>query len=522
MEQLKSLGLTPQKQVYLNLSPQDLTQHALDKKEGELASNGALVVKTGKYTGRTPKDKFVVRDETTENTVWWGSVNQPINPETFDKLYAKVCEHLNNRDLYVFNGFAGADPAYRLPLRVVAQKAWHTLFAHTLFIRPSDEEIKAHIPEFTVLNACELLAKEDIDALNSETFVLVNLTKKVIIIGGTEYAGEMKKGIFSVMNFYKPQQGVLTMHCSSNVGQNGDSALFFGLSGTGKTTLSADPERKLIGDDEHGWSDTGIFNIEGGCYAKCIKLSQEAEPQIWSAIRKGSVLENVVIDPTTKIPDYDDGSITENTRVTYPVEHIDNCILEGTGPHPKNIIFLTCDAFGVLPPIAKLTQDQAMYHFLSGYTAKVAGTEAGITEPQATFSACFGAPFMPLHPTVYAELLGKKMAKHKVNCWLVNTGWSGGPYGEGNRMKIQLTRTLLNAALSGQLDKVNFTADTRFNFLIPDECKGVPTEVLTPKNTWKDKDAYEKKASHLAKLFNENFKDYESKASEAIKKAAPK
>lgn len=518
---LEALGIHNVANVYRNLSVPELIKQSMARGEGELASNGALVVKTGERTGRSPNDKFIVDEGKYSEKIWWGPVNKPMKHELFNHLYKLVTAYLQNRDVFIFDGFAGADPKHKLPIRVVTEKAWQSLFANTLFVRPTESELQSHVPEFTVIDACTMKALPRINELNSEAFVCVSFTKKVILIGGTQYGGEIKKSIFSILNYLLPQKNIFPMHCSANVGANDDSALFFGLSGTGKTTLSADPERKLIGDDEHGWSDTGIFNFEGGCYAKCIKLSQEAEPQIWNAIRYGSLLENVVIHPNTKIPDFNSEFITENTRATYPVEHIPNCVIPGVGSHPKNVFFLTCDAFGVLPPIAKLDENMAMYHFLSGYTAKVAGTEAGITEPKATFSTCFGAPFLPLHPTVYAKMLGERLKAHGATCWLVNTGWSGGPYGTGSRMKIRITRALLSAALSGHLNKVECYKDPIFNVWVPKECPGVDSNVMVPRETWKDKAAYDKKARELAALFNKNFEQYKEFATEEIVASGP-
>ncbi|HEX4603539.1 MAG TPA: phosphoenolpyruvate carboxykinase (ATP), partial [Candidatus Angelobacter sp.] len=422
--------------VHRNLHSGVLVEHAVRRSEGLLADNGALAAYTGKYTGRSPKDKFTVKDAATAELVNWGDVNLAFDPEKFDALFERVLASLAGKELFVQDLFAGADSKYRLPIRVINEYAWHNLFVRALFVRPTDEELKTHRAEFTIVSAPEFQADPQRDGTRTEAFIIVNFTRKIVLIGGTKYAGEMKKSIFGVMNFLLPQNNVFPMHCSSNVGKNGETALFFGLSGTGKTTLSADPQRLLIGDDEHGWSATGIFNFEGGCYAKCIKLSKENEPQIWNAIRFGSVLENVTLDKETHVPDYNDDSRTENTRCAYPVDFIDGAVIPGMGGHPKNIIFLTADAFGVLPPISKLSTDQAMYHFLSGYTAKVAGTEAGVKEPQPNFSTCFGSPFLPLRPKVYAEMLGRRMQEHGSQCWLVNTGWFGGPYGIGSRMKL--------------------------------------------------------------------------------------
>jgi len=520
-ECIKDLGLCGLAGVRRNLPDAALVEHALRRGEGKLAENGALVVGTGQRTGRSPQDKFIIETPDTKD-VWWGSVNRPLSVVAWNRLFGMAKSYLQGREAFVFDGFAGADPKYRLQVRVVTEKAWHTLFAQTLFIKPRINETVAETPDFTVLNVCGMLAPDyQTIGLSSGVFVVVNFSEKIILIGGTHYAGEIKKSIFSVMNYLLPKKNVFPMHCSANIGKDGDTALFFGLSGTGKTTLSADPSRRLIGDDEHGWSDTGIFNFEGGCYAKCIKLSKESEPQIFNAIRFGSVLENVVIDQNRK-PDYDDGSITENTRATYPVKFIDNCVPEGTGGHPKNIFFLAADAFGVLPPIAKLTPDQAMYHFLSGYTAKLAGTEAGIVEPTTTFSACFGAPFLVHHPFTYAQMLGEAMKKHGTNLWLVNTGWSGGSYGKGKRMKISYTRALLTAALDGKLNKVSFANDPIFGIAVPEECPGVPTEILKPRNAWSDKTAYDRTAIDLAGRFVENFKIFEDRVSPEVIKAGPK
>ena len=506
--------------VHRNLHPSALVERSLCRGEGtRLASNGALVGWTGKRTGRSPKDKFTVKDPRTADKVYWGEVNQAFEPEKFDALYRRVLEHLKGRELFTQDLFAGADPEYRLPIRTINEFAWHNLFVRQLFIRPSEEELKSHTPEFTVVAAPTFLADPKRDGTRSEVFILVNFTRKLVLIGGTQYAGEMKKSIFGVMNFLLPERGVFPMHCSANVGQDGVTALFFGLSGTGKTTLSADPERWLIGDDEHGWSDRGIFNFEGGCYAKCIKLSRESEPQIWNAIRFGCVLENVVLKPGSAEPDYDSDSFTENTRAAYPVDFIDNAVIPGSGGHPKNVVFLTADAFGVLPPISRLTKEQAMYHFLSGYTAKVAGTEAGVTEPQATFSTCFGAPFLPLRPNVYAEMLGRRLHDHTAECWLVNTGWTGGKYGVGKRMSLPYTRAMVHAAVDGKLSKGQFATESAFGLRIPTSCPGVPPELLNPRNAWKDKDAYDRMASELAERFAKNFEKFD--VPEAIREAGP-
>ncbi|RXT05718.1 phosphoenolpyruvate carboxykinase (ATP) [Ammoniphilus sp. CFH 90114] len=504
-----------------NLSVPQLVEAAIQRGEAKLTATGALRAETGKYTGRSPKDKFIVDEPSVHEKIAWGSVNQPIDASKFDKLYQDVLEYLNGKELFVFDGYAGANETYRLPIRVINEYAWHNLFVHQLFVRPSQEELKSHVPGFTVIAAPGFEASPAVHGTNSETFIIVSFSKKTVIIGGTKYAGEMKKSIFSVMNYLLPEQDVMPMHCSSNVGEEGDVALFFGLSGTGKTTLSADPNRRLIGDDEHGWSDQGVFNIEGGCYAKCINLSEEKEPQIWNAIKFGSVLENVVIDDETRIPDYDNGSLTENTRVAYPVDFIPGAMIPGEAGHPKVIVFLTADAFGVLPPISKLSKEQAMYHFLSGYTSKLAGTERGVTEPEATFSTCFGAPFLPLQPSVYAEMLGEKITQHDAQVYLVNTGWSGGPYGVGKRMNLKYTRAMVTAAVNGQLNDVDYVVDPIFGLSVPQSVEGVPSEVLLPRNTWENKESYDKKAKELAARFVKNFTKFQGVAQEIVE-AGPK
>lgn len=504
-----------------NLSVARLVERVLDRKEGVLTSTGAVTATTGKYTGRSPKDKFIVKDEISQDTVDWGNVNQPIDEASFEKLYHKVIDYLMKKDeLYQFKGFAGADEKYRLPLQIFNEYAWHNLFARQLFITPTKEELENHTSEFTVLSAPHFKADPAVDGTNSETFIIVSFKKRVVLIGGTEYAGEIKKSIFSIMNYLLPQRNVLSMHCSANVGQEGDVALFFGLSGTGKTTLSADPYRRLIGDDEHGWSPNGVFNIEGGCYAKCADLSQEKEPQIFNAIRFGSVLENVMINEETSEANYDDTSLTENTRAAYPVENIDNIVTPSVAGHPNTIIFLTADASGTLPPISKLTKEQAMYHFLSGYTSKLAGTERGVTDPQATFSACFGSPFLPLEPAKYADMLGQKIDQYDSNVFLVNTGWTGGSYGVGNRMKLSYTRAMIHAALEGELNNIETITDEVFGLKIPVHVAGVPDEVLVPKNTWKDKTAYEDAAKSLAIEFHSNFEKFNN-VNSSIKQAGP-
>ncbi len=504
-----------------NLSVPQLVEQILALGEGDLTATGAVRAKTGKYTGRSPKDRFIVCDEVSEDIVDWGPVNQPIDEEVFNKLYNKVSDHLKEKNqLFQFKGFAGSDKNYRLPIQVFNEYAWHNLFARQMFIRPTEEELKTHEAQFTVVSAPTFKADPAIDGTQSEAFILVSFKKRMVLIGGTEYAGEIKKSIFSVMNYLLPEREILPMHCSANVGQEGDVALFFGLSGTGKTTLSADPYRRLIGDDEHGWSPNGVFNIEGGCYAKCINLSQKKEPQIFDAIRFGSVLENVVFDEDSRIPDYDDTSLTENTRAAYPLENIDNIIQPSIAGHPNTIIFLTADASGTLPPISKLTKEQAMYHFLSGYTSKLAGTERGVTEPEATFSACFGSPFLPLAPSAYAEMLGEKIDQFDTNVFLVNTGWTGGSYGIGHRMKLSYTRAMIHAALEGELNTAEKTTDNIFGLAIPLHVPGVPDEVLFPKNTWEDKAAYEKEAKALAMKFHENFKKFKH-ARKTIAQAGP-
>ncbi len=506
---LSYLGIIGTKDVHRNLSPAALVEYALAAGEGKLNSTGALVVNTGKYTGRSPSDRFVVDEPAVHDEIAWGKINVPISPEKFDKIYDKVCAFYQKRELFVFDGFAGATEKYRVPFRIVNDMASENLFIHQLLRRPTDAELENFTPGFTVLAAVGLKCIPELDGVNSEAAIIISFTKKVILVVCSQYAGEIKKSIFSVMNYLLPKQNVLSMHCSANVGEGGDSAIFFGLSGTGKTTLSADPNRKLIGDDEHGWCDDGIFNFEGGCYAKCINLSKEHEPDIYNAIRFGALVENVVMDDATRELDFDDGSITENTRAGYPVEHINNVELSGAAGIPKTIIFLTADAFGVLPPISKLNREAAMYQFVSGYTAKLAGTERGVTEPQATFSTCFGEPFFPLRASRYAELLGERIDKHNANVYLVNTGWAGGSYGKGgNRMKLPLTRAMVTAALNGDLEKGEFELDPIFNVLVPTSCPGVPSEVLKPSKFWQDKAAYEETAKKLAAMFQKNFTKY--------------
>jgi phosphoenolpyruvate carboxykinase (ATP) len=509
--------------AYWNLSVPELVEHTIAMGEGVLADSGALVIKTGEFTGRSPKDRFIVKDKNTADVVDWNAINIAFDSKKFDRLYNKVVSYLEGTKVYVRDAYACADDNYRLNIRLVAQKPWSAMFANNMFLRPTEEEILAMNPEWTILCAPEFMAVAAEDGTRQHNFAIVNFSRKVILIGGTGYTGEIKKGIFSVLNYVLPhERNVLSMHCSANMGKDGDTAVFFGLSGTGKTTLSADPNRNLIGDDEHGWSDEGVFNFEGGCYAKTIDLSAENEPEIYNAIKFGAILENIKFHEGTRTPDYTNVDITQNTRVSYPIEHIENALRPSKGGLPKNIFFLTCDAFGVLPPISKLTPGQAMYHFISGYTAKVAGTEAGITEPVTVFSTCFGAPFLPLHPTRYAEMLGERMKANNVNIWLINTGWSGGAYGTGKRIKLRYTRAMIAAALNGALDRVDFVELPIFGLQTPTTCPNVPNEVLNPRNTWKDKDAYDTKAQTLANSFVENFEQYKAKANEEILAAAPK
>lgn len=519
---LDYLGLKNTDQALWNLTPSELYEQAIANGEAQLTDKMVLRVQTGKYTGRSPKDKFLVEQPSVNDDIDWGPVNQPISEEIFDNLHKKVVEYLDGKKLYVKDLYAGADPKYRLNVRVVSEAAYHGLFSHNMFINPTEEELESHEPEFTVLAAPNFHADPEIDGTRSSTFILCNFEKKMILIGGTLYSGEVKKGIFAVMNYLLPKKKVMAMHCSANTDNNGNTTVFFGLSGTGKTTLSADASKTLIGDDEHGWSDNGVFNIEGGCYAKTINLSPENEPEIFQTTQMpGTILENVVLDEK-RVPDFTDDSLTQNTRCAYPIDYIPNASETGRGGHPKNVVFLTADAFGVLPPISKLSPEQAMYHFISGYTAKVAGTERGVTEPQATFSACFGSPFLPLHATVYAELLAEKIRKHKSNVWLVNTGWTGGMYGVGNRMKLAYTRRMLNEALEGNLNDVEFVTEPVFGLEIPTHVEGVPDKVLNPKDTWDNKSDYDAKARELANMFKENFKKFADQASDEILQAGPK
>ena len=507
--------------VHRNLSVPSLIEIAIYRKEGNLSSTGAFSVKTGKFTGRSPDDKYIVDDEYTHNSIDWGKVNHSISEENFEKIFTRMKKYIAGKEFFVFDGFVGADKTSRLPIRVITDKAWHTLFATQIFIRPTVRELESHEPEFTLLSVNDFRAIPEMEGTRTETFIIINFKKRIVLLGSTSYAGEIKKAMFSIMNYILPTKGIFPMHCSANVGNTGDTALFFGLSGTGKTTLSADRYRHLVGDDEHGWSDEGIFNFEGGCYAKCINLKKENERQIWDAIRFGSVMENVILNSDTREPDFADGSLTENTRVVYPLNFIPGAIIPSIAGHPNVIIFLTADAFGVMPPIAKLTKEGAMYHFMSGYTSKLAGTERGITEPKETFSQCFGAPFMPLHAREYARMLGQKITKHNTKVYLINTGWSGGPYGVGKRMDLRYTRAMVTAALNGELEKVRFKHDDIFNFDIPISCPGVPSEILDPRNTWSDKTKYELSANRLAALFVKNFQKF-GEVSNEIRNAGPK
>lgn len=528
--ELAKHGIKNVSNIYRNLTTPVLYEHAIRRKEGHLSHLGPFVVSTGQHTGRAPNDKFIVKEPTSEENIWWGKVNVSFDRDKFESLHQRVLAHYEGKDIFVQDCYAGADPEYRLSVRVVTETAWHNIFSRNMFIKVPSEELAEFKPDFTILNAPNFKANPERDGTNSEVFVILNLEKKLVLIGGTSYAGEIKKSVFTIMNYVLPLDGhgkgtpILSMHCSANVGDKEDVAVFFGLSGTGKTTLSADPNRGLIGDDEHGWSDRGVFNFEGGCYAKTIRLSQQAEPEIYQCTRTfGTILENVVYDSDSRLLDLDDASLTENTRAGYPLTHIPNAVLPSVAGHPKNIIMLTADAFGVLPPIAKLTQDQAMYHFLSGYTAKVAGTEKGLgNEPQAAFSACFGAPFMALHPTVYAKLLGENMSKHDADCWLVNTGWSGGPYGVGSRMKIAYTRAMVTAALDGSLVNIPTEEDPIFGVHIPTSCPNVPSQVLKPRNTWQDKASYDEHAKKLAEMFKKNFEQFDKHVSPEVKGAGPK
>jgi phosphoenolpyruvate carboxykinase (ATP) len=518
LAQLSAFGINPSK-IHRNLPTDEMVAIAVEREEGVVNATGSLSVNTGKYTGRSPDDRFIVYDDTTHETIDWGKINHQFPSGKFEKLFEKMKDFVDNKELFVFDGFVGADPGTRLPIRVINDHVWQNMFSSNLFIRPTTEELEKHEPEFTILCINDFLADPEIDGTRSDVFILIDLTRKIVLIGGTEYAGEMKKSMFSIMNFLLPGRNIFPMHCSANIGEKGDTALFFGLSGTGKTTLSADANRKLIGDDEHGWSDDGTFNFEGGCYAKCINLSEEAEPEIWNAIKPGALLENVVLNDN--IPDYDDNSLTENTRVGYPLDFIPGAIIPSVGGNPRVIVFLTADALGVLPPVSKLTKEGAMYHFMSGYTSKLGGTERGIKEPKSVFSQCFGAPFMPRPASVYAKLLGEKINQHNTVVYLVNTGWSGGPYGVGKRIKIKYSRAMVTAAISGALDIVKYRHDDLLNLDIPTDVEGVPSEILDPKHTWVDKDSYDLSAKKLAQMFVENFRKFENVSDEIIA-AGPK
>ncbi len=523
LSHLKQLGVDSPGTIHYNLQAPALYEHALARGEGALAKHGPLVVRTDPHTGRSPFDRFLVREPSTEATINWNEVNRPIDGDVFDRLLLRMAEYAGGRDLFVQDLHAGADRKYQLPVRVVTEKAWHSLFSRNMFVRRQGEALLDFEPGFTVLDLCEFNANAERDGTNSNAFVLIHMSKKLVIIGGTHYGGEIKKAIFSVLNYMLPDRGVFPMHCSANYGESKeDVAIFFGLSGTGKTTLSADASRSLIGDDEHGWSDDGIYNFEGGCYAKMIRLSPEGEPEIFSTTKRfGTILENVIVDSETRAPDFDDETITENTRGSYPISFIPNADVSGEGGHPDHVIMLTCDAFGIMPPIAALTPTQAMYHFLSGYTAKVAGTEEGVDEPQATFSACFGEPFMVRHPAEYARMLGGRIMSHGARCWLVNTGWTGGPVGEGERMPLKYTRAMVNAALAGRLNDARYRVDDIFGFEVPEAVPGVPEEVLKPRETWSNANAYEQQARKLAEMFAQNFDRYEDEAPRRVAEAGP-
>jgi phosphoenolpyruvate carboxykinase (ATP) len=522
---LENIGLTNLRKVYWNLTAEALYEETIFRGEAQLSHLGPIIVNTGKHTARAANDKFIVRESTTEKNIWWGEYNRPYSTQKFDELYGRLQGFLQGRDLFVQDCYGGADPNYQLPVRIITELAWHSLFARNMFIKPkTNEEYRRHVPEFTVLCVPSFKAFPQIDATPTNTFIVLNFEQRLCIIGNTGYGGEIKKSVFTLLNYLLPLQGIMTMHCSANTGKNGDTALFFGLSGTGKTTLSADPNRGLIGDDEHGWSDEGIFNFEDGCYAKVIGLSPTAEPEIYACTRHfGTILENVIYDPVTRMIDLDDDTLTENTRASYPLDYIANAIPGKMGNHPKNIIFLTCDASGVMPPIARLTPDQALYHFISGYTAKVGGTEIGLgEEPEITFSACFGAPFMVHAPAYYADLLKRKILRYNVDCWLVNTGWVGGPYGVGKRISIRYTRDLLNSALCGELKDVEYYADPVFGFQVPKHCPGIPDNVLFPATSWPSEDAYMKRYTSLAARFIDNFKKYSDSCPVEVVNSGPK
>jgi len=523
VHELRSLGLKALTKVHYQLPPEDLIQDCLRRKEGRLAGSGALVVHTGEFTGRSPKDKFIVLDQGTRNDVHWNEFNQPISQENFDRIHQAITSYLADREeIWVMDSQACADPAYRINIRVACEKPWTALFVHNMLLRPGGEAIEGFRPDWQILCAPGLRLDPEFTGTRQHNAAVISFSRRMVLIAGTGYTGETKKGIFTILNYLLPlEHGVLSMHCSANTGVDGDTALFFGLSGTGKTTLSADPDRMLIGDDEHGWDDKGIFNLEGGCYAKCIHLSEEKEPQIFQAIRNGALVENVTFRPGTSDIDFGDASVTENTRVSYPLHHIANARQPATGPHPEHIFFLTCDALGILPPLSRLTPGQAMFQFISGYTARVAGTETGVTEPKTTFSACFGAPFLPLHPGMYADMLGRKLRTHGTTVWLVNTGWTGGPYGVGDRISLRHTRALIHAVLDGKMELGEFENFPIFNLSIPKSCHGLPSTMLNPINTWADKDAFHSKARELATLFNKNFEKYSAGVSREVLDAAP-
>src|SRR5579859_2537639 len=518
---LEEYGLVNLGNINWNLSPPVLVEHALNRREGKLASNGAFAATTGSYTGRTPKDKFIVSNEENAAKIWWGEVNHPMSRENFDAVRSSLSAYLQGRDVYVLDAAAGADPDYRMPIQVITELAWHNLFARQLFLRSNESDLTNTRPGFTILCVPNFHTDPRVHGTRSAAGIIIDFEERLVLICGTQYAGEMKKSVFTILNFILPAEDVLPMHCSANVGPDGDVALFFGLSGTGKTSLSADPSRRLIGDDEHGWGENGVFNFEGGCYAKCINLSQKYEPQIWNAVRFGAVYENVVLDDQTRVPDYSDDSLTENTRAAYPVDYIDNVVASGMGGHPNAVIFLSADSFGVLPPISKLTTEQAMYYFLSGYTSKLAGTEAGVTTPEATFSPCFGAAFLPLQPAEYANLLRERIEKHNVRCYLINTGWTGGPYGVGERININYTRAMVSAAISGALEHVETVTDPTFRLRVPTSCPDVPDSLLIPRNTWADKQAYDRHVADLAERFKKNFQQF-TLPSDEVRSAGPR
>jgi len=518
---LESYGLVNLGNINWNLPPAVLIEHALARKEGELAANGAFAATTGSHTGRSPKDKFIVSNEDYAAKIWWGDVNHPMSREHFEAVRSSLAAYLQGRDVYVLDAAAGADPAYRMPIQVITELAWHNLFVRQLLLRANENDLKSTRPGFTILCVPNFHTDPRVHGTRSDAGIVIDFEERLVLIAGTQYAGEMKKSVFTILNFILPAEGVLPMHCSANVGPKDDVALFFGLSGTGKTSLSADPSRHLVGDDEHGWGDNGVFNFEGGCYAKCINLSKKYEPQIWNAIRFGAVYENVVLNKETREPDYADDSLTENTRAAYPVDFIDNVVESGMAGHPKAVIFLSADSFGVMPPISVLTTEQAMYYFLSGYTSKLAGTEAGVTTPEATFSSCFGAAFLPLPPGEYASLLRERIEKHNVRCYLINTGWTGGQYGVGERININYTRAMVRAAISGDLDNVEMVTDPIFGLHSPTSCPDVPGEVLIPRNTWADKEAYDRQSQDLAARFKKNFQQF-SLPNDEVRKAGPR